>query len=304
MKFSIFQESREGARKANQDRIGYCYSRDALLMVVADGLGGHAHGEVASQLAVRTLIRAFQREAKPRLTEPERFLPRNINDAHLAMVAYAAGRQWPETPRTTCVACLVQEGIAYWAHAGDSRLYHFRRGKLVKRTRDHSAVQAMLDAGVITPEEAAQHPERGRISNCLGSVAMPKVELSTRVQLEPGDTLLLCSDGLWGPLSDETIGRALALQDVAQATPALLDQAAERAGSQCDNQSVVAMTWEEPNKPNSQVSTQTLEPNSFATETDQPLGGPGVQQELTDEEIEMAIADIRNALRRHAAAKQ
>jgi serine/threonine protein phosphatase PrpC len=304
MKFSIFQESRDGARKTNQDRIGYCYSREALLMVVADGLGGHGHGEVASQLTVKTLIRAFQAEARPRLEDPFRFLARNINDAHLALLAYAAGRQWKDTPRTTCVACIVQDGAAHWAHAGDSRLYHFRGGKVLGRTRDHSVVQAMIDAGSITEEEAATHPSRGRISNCLGSVAMPQVELSARTALEPDDTLLLCSDGLWGPLNDDHLAGEVARRDIRQSVPGLLDEARALAGATCDNLSVVAMTWAEKVEPRGQVSTQTLEPNTFATESGSPASlGEAGQVDLTDEEIEKAIEDIRAALRKYSNAQ-
>src|SRR3954464_1469581 len=128
MRFSIYQESREGARKVNQDRVGYCYSRDAVLMVVADGLGGHLQGDLAAHLVVQFMIEAFQRTARPRLADPTAFLQAGIIDAHLALVTHALERELPETPRTTCVAAIVQDGMAYWAHVGDSRLYHLREG--------------------------------------------------------------------------------------------------------------------------------------------------------------------------------
>jgi len=145
MRFSIFQESRKGGREANQDRTGYAYTRDALLMVIADGMGGHLHGEVASQIAAQLLTEAFQREAKPKLADPFGFLQKSITDAHFALGDYAKARRLIESPRTTCVACVVQDSTAFWAHVGDSRLYHIREGRIQAQTRDHSRVQMLVD---------------------------------------------------------------------------------------------------------------------------------------------------------------
>lgn len=168
MKFTIFQESRIGKRKANQDRTAYSYSRDALMMVVADGMGGHLHGEIAAQISVQFITEAFQRSAAPALVNPVFFLSRALTNAHNAIVDYAFDKQLPEAPRTTVVACVVQEGFAYWAHAGDSRLYVLRRGRIAAQTRDHSRVQLMMDQGLLDAEGAAHHPGRNRIYSCLG----------------------------------------------------------------------------------------------------------------------------------------
>ena len=146
MKFSIYQESRQGPRKSNQDRVAYCYSRDALCMVIADGMGGHLHGEVAAQIATQFIAEAFQREAQPRIADPFKFLLDSITSAHHAIVDYANVRSLLETPRTTCVACIIQDGIAHWAHVGDSRLYLIRNGKVEAQTKDHSRVQILVDA--------------------------------------------------------------------------------------------------------------------------------------------------------------
>src|SRR5690606_40330158 len=100
MKFSIYQESRQGPRKANQDRVAYCYSRDSLCMIIADGMGGHLHGEVAAQIATQFIAEAFQRQATPRIEEPFRFLLDTIMNAHLAIIDYANVRGLLETPRT------------------------------------------------------------------------------------------------------------------------------------------------------------------------------------------------------------
>ena len=133
MQFTIFQDSRKGSRKVNQDRIAYTYGRDTLMLVVADGMGGHAGGEIAAQICVRLFIERFQREAKPILKNPFKFLQDSMTRAHQALGSYANQFSMLETPRTTCVACVVQAGHAYWAHVGDSRLYLFRRGQADRR---------------------------------------------------------------------------------------------------------------------------------------------------------------------------
>ena len=244
MQFSIYQESRRGARRSNQDRIAYCYSRDALLMLVADGMGGHLHGEVAAQIAMQFITETFRREAKPALADPALFLRHAITGAHHAIIEHAAAGGLAEAPRTTCVACVVQDNAACWAHAGDSRLYHIRDGRIMAQTKDHSRVQQLIDQGRIREEAFAAHPERNRIFNCLGSHRPPQVDLSEKTRLHAGDTLILCSDGLWGPLSGKIISSALQKNGIMQAVPELLDEAEGRAGRQCDNLSVIGITWE------------------------------------------------------------
>ena len=244
MQFSIYQESRRGARRSNQDRIAYCYSKDALLMLVADGMGGHPHGEMAAQIAVRFITAAFRREAKSALSDPAQFLRTSITGAHHAIIQHAAEKRLPDTPRTTCVACVVQDGAACWAHAGDSRLYHIRDGTILAQTKDHTRVQQLIDQGRIREEAVAAHPERNLVFNCLGSAKPPQVELSGAVRLHAGDTLIVCSDGLWGPLSPKKFEGAALKSGIMQAVPELMAEAERRAGGECDNLSVIAMTWE------------------------------------------------------------
>jgi PPM family protein phosphatase len=108
MRFSVYQVSRKGGREKNEDRMGYCYTRDAGLFALADGMGGHPEGEVASQLALQTLSALFQREARPRLAEPLRFLHDAIVAGHHQLLRYGAERALTDTPRTTLVACVLQ----------------------------------------------------------------------------------------------------------------------------------------------------------------------------------------------------
>lgn len=244
MQFSIYQESRRGARRTNQDRIAYCYSKDALLMLVADGMGGHLNGEMAARVAVQFITDAFRREVMPALSDPVLFLRRSMTGAHEAIIEHAAKREMQEAPRTTCVACVVQDGAACWAHAGDSRLYHIRDGIILAQTKDHSRVQQLIDQGRVREEAYGAHPERNLIFSCLGSARAPRVDSSAAVRLHAGDTLILCSDGLWSPLSSRIIGSAVQNKGIMQAVPKLLDEAERRAGRECDNLSVIAVTWE------------------------------------------------------------
>lgn len=308
MRFTIYQESRIGQRKANQDRIAYSYSRDALLMLVADGMGGHMHGEIAAQIAAQLITQAFQREAKPALAEPALFLSRALTNAHHAILDYTFDKNLPESPRTTIVVCVVQGGVAYWAHAGDSRLYLLRHGRVHTQTRDHSRVQLMMDQGLLDARDAATHPGRNRIYSCLGGTQSPQVEFSRGTALYNGDVIALCSDGVWGPLGDDGLLLGLAGKPVMQGVPQLLDRAESNAGATADNLSLIAMCWQDESSPPGvdSISTRTMALDDFTTRVDVFQGGrtPGAMvpagggsaADLSDEEIERAIAEINAAI--------
>jgi serine/threonine protein phosphatase PrpC len=161
-------------------------------------MGGHLYGEVAAQISVQFIAQSFQQEARPKVSDPVLFLSRVLSNAHHAILDYAFDKHLSDVPRTTIVACLVQEGVAHWAHAGDSRLYMIRKGKLAAQTRDHSRVQLMLDQGLLDAEAAAVHPGRNRIFSCLGGNHPPQIEFS-RALADQRRRLAICSDGVWGP---------------------------------------------------------------------------------------------------------
>lgn len=302
MKFSIYQESRIGKRKNNEDRLAYCYSRDALMMVVADGMGGHYHGEVASQIAVQTLTGAFQREAQPEIGDPFMFLQKSMTNAHHAILDYSQEHKLKESPRTTCVACLIQDNIAYWAHAGDSRLYHTRDGKIVAQTRDHSRVRLLMDEGMISEAQAATHPDRNKVYSCLGGENPPEIEFSRKTPLEVGDVLVLCTDGFWGPLPGNVIAASLSGANLMQAVPALMNQAEIRSGPYGDNLSVVATRWEQSysEEASSTVMTQTMPLDAVTTKLGEFGRDPAFKTGLSDDEIEKAIAEIRSAIQKYS----
>jgi PPM family protein phosphatase len=301
MRFTIFQDSRLGDRKGNEDRVAYSYSRDALLMVVADGMGGHDQGEVAAEIAVTEITRRFQQEARNRLRRPFDFLVSSIQSAHRAIVSHAVEHNLLECPRTTCVACIVQNGRVFWAHAGDSRLYVLRGGALAAATQDHSKIQQMIDAGEITPEAAARHPDRNKIYSCLGGVVPPVIDTGPDMALEPGDTVMLSTDGFWAQIPSSIIANMLRKQAVPDLLPGLLTEAQRRAQGESDNLSVVAMTWENQDDPRL-PDTQSMDDQQFATSTNttEQLGGgeAPAAEDVTDEDIERAIAEIQDAIKK------
>lgn len=244
MKFAIYQSSRIGGRKYNQDRVAYAYSDGALLLVLADGMGGHLHGELAAQMAVQTFIEAFGQAAWPRVPEPAAFLREIMQRAHQDIIRYAHEQKLAGNPGTTCVVALVQDGQVYGAHAGDSRLYLLRDHSVLARTRDHSVVQQWADWGVIKPEEMKRHPDRNRITNCLGGVEdMFYVESAAAMALQPGDVLLLCSDGLWGPLEDAEIAAEFINAPLPETLEQLMHKALGREGARADNTTAVVARW-------------------------------------------------------------
>jgi len=239
MKYSVAQASRIGGRKSNQDRIGCVHSGSTMLMVVADGMGGHQRGEVAAELTVQVFTKAFESQAPKGFPDPHAFLSQCATDAHLAIMDYAEQHGMEESPGTTCVACMTLAGVAYWAHAGDSRLYHFRDSKLMQKTRDHSLVEKMVEQGTLAAEDIAKHPSKNIIYNCLGAVGVPRIDLSEKTPLQAGDALLLCSDGLWGPLTDREIAIGSNIDSPEVCMVQLMDLAERRTGRSSDNLSAI-----------------------------------------------------------------
>ena len=209
MRFSIYQDSQVGGRPSNQDRMGYCFTRESLLLLLADGMGGHSHGELAATLALQTMGSLFQRTAHPTVPDPSAFLDDLVFSAHLSLHRYCSRHRLSDTPRTTIVACLIQQGQAWWTHCGDSRLYWLRSGRILARTTDHSHVERLVALGRLAPHERARHPDRNKLYNCLGAPTLPSIDKSAAATLKEGDQLLLCSDGLWGSIPEHELAYRL-----------------------------------------------------------------------------------------------
>ncbi|MHB1587575.1 MAG: PP2C family protein-serine/threonine phosphatase [Acidiferrobacteraceae bacterium] len=292
MKYEIASGSRIGSRRSNQDRVGVAERTRSVLLVLADGLGGHEGGEIAAAIAVETLLDAFRRLRAGHIANPPGFLSSSLVDAHRRMQQQGA-RHWPRIePRTTCVTCLVQDGYAYWAHVGDSRLYHFRGQAALTRTLDDTEVEHLRLGGVLTEEEMSGHPDKGRLLKCLGGHEPPDITLGPETRLHYDDTLLLCSDGLWEAFDTQELSLQLRSSQIEEAIEDLLEQAEDRMGDRCDNTSAICFRWRE------------------ARALAEPLGIPRVlrtaprthdepPRRIEEYGVDEAIAELEELVRRH-----
>jgi serine/threonine protein phosphatase PrpC len=303
MRFSVYQVSRKGGREKNEDRMGYCYTRDSGLFALADGMGGHPEGEVASQLALQTIAALFQRDAKPTLKDPLRFLHDAVIAGHHQLLRYATERALIDTPRTTIVACIMQGNAAYWAHCGDSRLYMVRGDKLIARTRDHSYSELQETLAQVVP--IGERFNRNVLFTCLGSPGKPVVDTAGPMLLQSGDRVLLCSDGLWGTVSDQVITEQLAQHPISDAVPELVEQALRNGGPKSDNVTVISVEWESAEDGDSTggISTQTLGEEVFASTIQASVLGQEPADELDEAEIERSIREINEAIKRSSQRK-
>ena len=234
-----------GGREENQDRVTAAVADHAALLVVVDGMGGHAHGARAAQVTQRVIEHAFWHTPQP-LLDPLGFLHLTLGRAHDEVVKLGANLPLEQRPRATCAVCLIQQRASWWAHVGDSRLYHVRHGTLLARSRDHSHVELLVREGLISAEQAHNHPMRNFVECCLGGdPILPDMSLSNRRPIEPGDVLLACTDGLWAPLQDEEIAAGLGAPGaLREKLLALGERAVTRAGSASDNTTAAALRWE------------------------------------------------------------
>jgi PPM family protein phosphatase len=262
MNFSIHQASNIGNRRFNQDRVAYSYTNDALLLVLADGMGGHLHGELAAGLTIETFVESFGRHAQPHIAYPDEFILETMRYAHKSIMKFPHDKDMGGFPGTTCVAVLIQDGKMYRGHAGDSRLYLLRDGAVLARTNDHSVVQQWVESGKLSADEARVHPQRNHITNCLGGIEdVFYMESGEPVALKSGDVVLLGSDGLWGPFTDRELVEAFASGPVADVLDDLIASALKREDGHSDNVTGVAVRWD-----NSEAAHDTAEPVSHVLE--------------------------------------
>ena len=300
MRFSVYQISRRGGREKNEDRMGYCYTRESGLFLLADGMGGHPEGEVAAQLALQTVSALYQKEARPMVGDVSEFLATALMAAHHQIIRYASEKGMLDTPRTTMVAAILQGSYATWVHCGDSRLYLVRHGEMVTRTRDHSYLEQQANAGVVRLDRV----NRNILFTCLGSPSKPVFDVTGPVMLQQGDKILLCSDGLWGSVPDGEIVRSLTTRSVSEAVPELVETALRNGGEHSDNVTIIALEWETPDSFESTrgVSTDSIMDGVFAS-TIQAGVLDTVVEDLDDAAIERSIAEINEAIRRSAGRK-
>ncbi|MGA8261037.1 MAG: PP2C family serine/threonine-protein phosphatase [Arenicellales bacterium] len=240
--YYITHHTLPGARAVNEDRVAYVERDDAVLMVVADGLGGYAAGEMAAETVTDTLVGSFEKVRTPIIQDPAAFLVLSISLAHSRINRKAKQQGITVSyPRTTCVACLIQNGYAYWAHVGDSRLYHFREGRFLTRTIDHSTTDPMYQEGILDERESMQ--ESSHLVRCIGGPKRPLVTLGAETRLEKGDVLLLCTDGVWRAFTDREMEKALSGRRLEDSIERMMAKSARTFRKDCDNMSAVALGW-------------------------------------------------------------
>lgn len=227
-----------GDRHEQQDRVGvFAHPQRPGLMIaaLADGMGGHSGGAIAAEQVLLKARQNFETYA-PQHESPQQLLQGIVNEAHTVIRLTRLTSE--KEPHSTAVLLLLQPGQVRWAHCGDSRLYHFREGQLVSRSADHSFVGELMRRGRLNEAGARVHPQRNVLLSCLGSEREPELVISEPVKPQAGDSFLLCSDGLWGNLSDAEIGAAIDGRGAREASERLVKLARQRAGGFGDNVSL------------------------------------------------------------------
>ena len=276
MQYEIGRVSLLGNRKNNQDRLGVFESHGGVVLILGDGLGGKPGGELAAETLVKSVQHSLRHEIMP-VEEPEKLLKKLIIKAHYAVRSTGQKQNPPVEPGSTAVLCLIQNTKAWWAHVGDSRLYLFRDGLPIYRTKDDSYVEHLYQKGEITLEKRDGHPMRNYVTQCIGLMAKePKVAVSKGVDLQKDDTLLLCSDGFWEPLDDAQIGGNLIDNNIKDAITKLAARAEQSSYPKSDNTTVLAMKVTSMQN----LTTKAANKKTVAKKSETPLDG--AIQEIED----------------------
>lgn len=245
MDFQTAEVSLQGDREVNQDRLGVLISDTEVMLTVCDGMGGHEDGELAARTAVEVFTAQFK-EQKPAIGAAPAFLRDAIEQAHQQVVRAGIRKPLDHRPRTTATLCVISAAQAVWAHVGDSRVYLLRRNEVLRRTRDHSAVESLFQRGAISEAQMLTHPMRNFVEECLGGEPdLPRIEISEATALETGDVILLCSDGFWAPLEMSVVAERLCAEpDLQESLEELAQEAAAVASPHSDNVTAVAFRLE------------------------------------------------------------
>jgi serine/threonine protein phosphatase PrpC len=235
----------KGDRDYQQDQVALLKHpriNGCILGIVADGMGGRSGGRKASDQVMMTAKQLFDRY-DPSTDDAGATLKQVVEEAHIVIKLTAISAE--EEPHSTMAAFIINPGgDCHWAHTGDSRIYHFHGGTFVRRTVDHSYVQALVDRGELTEEQAAVHPQSNILMGCLGTENEPPINEHFIAKLRAGDILMACSDGVWHYFSNTEIGSVLSTLSAREACEFLIDKARSRARGGGDNLSLVIVKLE------------------------------------------------------------
>lgn len=235
----------KGDRDYQQDQVillSHPRSKGCVMAVLADGMGGRSGGRKASDQVVMTAKQLFERYS-PGLDEPAAALKQLVLEAHMVIKLTAISSE--EEPHSTIATFLLDpDGSCHWAHAGDSRIYHFHDKQLIQRTLDHSYVQTLVNQGELTAAQANFHPQSNILMGCLGTDKEPPLDSHFISKLGPGDTLLACSDGVWHYFNDLELGSVLSTLSARDASEFLIEKARSRAKGSGDNLSLAIVKFE------------------------------------------------------------
>jgi serine/threonine protein phosphatase PrpC len=243
MKIIFTQQTKEGGRQYNQDRSLVLMTKESTLLLIADGMGGIPNSELAAQVVLNAIAQEFQREAQPKINNVSEFLERSLKVGHERILKMAKMRNYEKVPGTTVIAAVIQNDQIQVAFAGDSRLYLFDKNNILFKTKDHSVIQKLIDAGTLDPSKASKHPKRNQIFNCLGVTERFRVEHTRPMPFFPTMSVLLCSDGLWSNLNNNEMCFICSNpQTIQHALKVGLREANIRAGKGGDNLTAIVFT--------------------------------------------------------------
>ena len=242
----------QGDRPYQQDQLGlmaHRYIKGCVLGVIADGMGGLAGGRKAAEQVLLTAQQLFD-QFDPSTDDGAAFLLRLAQEAHIGIRLTAAAADLE--PHSTLASFLIlPSGDCHFVHSGDSRLYHFRGSQLLHRSKDHSLVEALVEQGQLSEEQARTDPRSNLLLHCLGTQQAPTINSHRCEPLQVGDVLLACSDGIWQCFTGQELNTLLQRATPRQACEELVAQARLRAHGHCDNLSLIVLRLDPPAAPQS-----------------------------------------------------
>lgn len=295
MKCDTGQANRLGNRSSNQDRSAIVEHKDSLLLMVADGMGGHEGGELAAQEMINKMTLVFQNEPVP-ISNPRVFLEKLVLESHDVISRIGIKRRPPIYPRTTGVVCLIQNGMACWAHVGDSRLYLIRNNEILIRTKDHTYIEELHQNNVISESEMLSHPMRNYVTQCLGGPnEIPKIAISEETPIKFDDILLLCSDGLWNATDMNELIKLLDGDTLEKAVNLMAETAEKKSYPKSDNISVLALRL----LPDAEIDA--FGPDSVFHAPAEDVPGKSKKPKKFKDKLNNAIDDIEQAMKEYAS---